>query len=405
MKKTIRDLDLDGKRILVRVDYNVPILNGNVVDPARILETLPTIQYLLEHQARVVLMSHLGRPRGKVVEELRLTPVAKELERLLGAEGISSVVRKVDDCKGEKVREAARALKPGEILLLENLRFYPEEEKNDPDFARELASLGEVYVNDAFGAAHRAHASTHGVAGYLPAVAGLLMEKELKILGSLLENPRRPFMVLLGGAKVSDKIGVIKSLLRKADVLMIGGAMAFTFIKAQGGEVGRSLVEDDKLDVARGILEEAEALDKKLLLPLDVLAVEKPEAGMPIQKVSAREIPSHLMGVDIGRETLDEYQVQLAKANTIFWNGPMGIFEIPAYAEGTNNIARTLHMGLAVTVVGGGDSLLALKNLGLTHTVTHCSTGGGASLEFLEGKDLPGVAVLQDAQPSPQLQT
>lgn len=388
-KKTVRDIDVRGKRVLVRVDFNVPLgKDGQIGDDTRIVASLPTIKYLIDNGASVVLMSHLGRPDGKVADKLRLDPVAKRLSELLGKK-----VSKVGDVVGPEAKAAAAKLQPGDVLLLENVRFHAEEEANDAGFARELASLGEVFVNDAFGAAHRAHASTAGVASHLPAVAGLLMEREISFLGKALESPQRPFVALIGGAKVSTKIGVLDNLLDKVDHLLIGGAMANTLMRAQGYATGRSLVEEDKIDVARRLLDQG---DEKLLLPVDVVVADKAEAGAKTQVVIASEIPDDMLAVDIGPETIAIYGDVLANAGTVIWNGPMGIFEIPAFAQGTKAMAEALSRSEATSIVGGGDSVAALEQMGLTDRVTHVSTGGGASLEFLEGKPLPGVEVLQD---------
>lgn len=389
-KKTIRDLDLAGKRALVRVDFNVPMdKQGQITDDTRIQAALPTIRYLIEKGAKVVLVSHLGRPDGKVLDKFRLAPVAARLESLLGKS-----VAHVRECIGPEAEEAVRKLAPGDVLLLENVRFHPEEEANDPEFARQLARLGDVFVNDAFGTAHRAHASTAGVAAYLPAVAGFLMEKEIAFLGEAVEKPRRPFAALIGGAKVSTKIGVLENLLTKVDHLLIGGAMANTLLKAQGYDVGRSLVEDDKLDVARALLDKAE---ERLLLPVDVVVADRVDPEAQTKVVRVAEVPADMTIVDIGPETIDTYADVLANAKTVVWNGPMGIFEVAKFAAGTKAMAEALARSDATSVVGGGDSVAALEQLGLTDKVTHVSTGGGASLEFLEGKALPGVEVLDNA--------
>jgi len=387
-KKTVRDISVKGKRVLVRVDFNVPLENGEVADDTRIRGALPTIQYLLEQGAAVILMSHLGRPKGQVRDELRLDPVARRLSELLDLE-----VGKVDDCVGPEVQKAAHGLQPGQVLLLENLRFHPEEEDNNQEFAGQLASLADVYVNDAFGTAHRAHASTAGVPQYLPAVAGFLMERELEMLGSILADPARPFVAILGGAKVSGKIGVIRSLLNKVDSLLVGGGMANTFLKAQGYEVGESLVEDDSLTVAQETLEQA---GDKLLLPVDVVVADAFAEDANSRTVGIKEVTSGWRILDIGPRTVGLFEEKLSSAGTVVWNGPMGVFEFPRFAAGTIALASSLARSQAVTIVGGGDSVAALQEAGLANKMTHVSTGGGASLEFLEGKTLPGVAALQD---------
>jgi phosphoglycerate kinase len=386
MKKTIGDVEVGGKRVLVRVDFNVPLAEGKVADDTRIRAALPTINYLLEQGAKVILMSHLGRPKGRVVDELRLDPVAERLTELLGRP-----VRKLDDCVGPEVETAVAEMRPGDVILLENTRFHAEDESNDPAFARKLASLADIFVNDAFGAAHRAHASTVGVAEYLPAVAGFLMEKELTFLGQVLTAPEHPFMAILGGAKVSDKIGVIDNLLTKVDGLLIGGGMANTFLKAQGYEICQSLVEDDSLDVARETLKRA---GEKLALPVDVVVADRFDAEANSEIVSVDQVPEDWRILDIGPETVDLFKQRLAGARTVVWNGPMGVFEFPRFAAGTEAIARILAESGATTIIGGGDSVAAVEQAGLADKMTHISTGGGASLEFLEGKELPGVAAL-----------
>ncbi|MBC7264635.1 MAG: phosphoglycerate kinase [Chloroflexi bacterium] len=388
-KKTIRDIDPKGKRVLVRVDFNVPLdESGRITDDRRIQEALPTIRYLREQGAKVILCSHLGRPKGKVVESMRLTPVALRLSELLGV-----TVHKTEDCIGPGVEKAVRELKAGDVLLLENLRFHSEEEANDPDFAKKLASLADIYVNDAFGSAHRAHASTEGVTHYLPSVAGFLMEKELTFLGKALATPERPFVAILGGAKVSDKIAVIENLLGKVDRLLIGGGMANTFLKAQGCQVGQSLVEDDRLDVARDLL--ARGKDK-ILLPTDVVIADRFAADATYRTVLADRVPTDWRIMDIGPETIKRFETALKGAKTVVWNGPMGVFEFPAFATGTVAIANVLAKLGATTIIGGGDSAAAVEQAGVADKMTHISTGGGASLEFLEGKTLPGVAALND---------
>jgi phosphoglycerate kinase len=387
-KKTVRDVPVQGKRVLVRVDFNVPLENGQVADDTRIRAALPTINYLLDHGAAVILMSHLGRPKGQIRDELRLDPVAHRLSELLGREVI-----KLDDCIGPEVETAAAQLQPGQVLLLENLRFHPEEEGNDQGFAQKLASLADLYVNDAFGTAHRAHASTAGVTSYLPSVAGFLMERELEMLGKTLADPARPFVAILGGAKISGKIGVIRSLLASVDLLLLGGGMANTFLKARGHEVGESLVEDDSLGVAREILENA---GERLVLPVDVVVADAFSEDANTQTVSVEQVPPGWRILDIGPRTVGLYEEKLASAGTVVWNGPMGVFEFPKFAAGTIALATSLASTHATTIVGGGDSVAALQQAGLADKMTHVSTGGGASLEFLEGKTLPGVAALED---------
>jgi len=387
-KKTVRDVDVRDKRVLVRVDFNVPLAEGKVTDDTRIRAALPTIRYLLERGARVILMSHLGRPKGQVKEELRLAPVAARLGELLGQPVLTA-----DDCIGPQVQALVKQLKPGQVLLLENTRFQPGETKNDPDLARELASLGEVFVNDAFGAVHRAHASTEGIAHYLPAVAGFLLEKEVEFLGKALESPEHPFAAILGGAKISDKIGVIENLLGKADVLLIGGGMANTFFKAQGHDVGESLVEDESLDIAREMLSRA---GSKLVLPVDVVVADAFAADAQSKVVGVDAVPTGWRILDIGPRTAALFQDKLAGAKTVVWNGPMGVFEFPRFATGTVEVAKAVGDLEAMTIIGGGDSVAAIEQAGLADKITHISTGGGASLEFLEGKTLPGIAALAD---------
>ena len=392
-KKTVQDLAVQNKRVLVRVDFNVPLdkATGAITDDARIRAALPTIRYLIGQGAMVVLCSHLGRPDGKVVDKLRLGSVAQRLSDLLG-----QPVAKTDDCVGPAVQAAVAAMQSGDVLLLENLRFQAEEEANDPAFARRLAALADVYVNDAFGTAHRAHASTEGVAHYLPAVAGFLMEKEIDYLSRALENPARPFDAIIGGAKVSDKIAVLQNLLDKVDALLIGGGMANTFLKAQGHEVGQSLVEDDKLDVARSLLAQAQARHVRLLLPVDVVVADKFAADAAWQVVAAKAVPADWRILDVGPQTVKLFAQELKAARTVVWNGPLGVFEFPAFAQGTIALAKTLAASSATTIIGGGDSAAAVERAGVADKITHISTGGGASLEFLEGKTLPGVAALLD---------
>ncbi len=392
MKKTIGDIDVQGKRILLRVDFNVPLDpdSGGVVDDTRIRAALPTIEYLREREARLILCSHLGRPKG-VNDSLRLAPVARRLSELLG-----SPVKMTDDSVGPQVEEAAQALGPGEVLLLENLRFNPEEEANDPDFAWVLASLAEVYVNDAFGTAHRAHASTAGVAAYLPAVAGFLMEKELTFLGKALASPDRPFAAVIGGAKISTKMGVLENLLEKVDRLLIGGGMACTFLKAQGFEVGQSLLEEEHVEPARRIMERASQRGLMLLLPSDVIVSDRFEADARHQQVSVKEIPLDWQIMDIGEKTAEAFVNALRDCKTVLWNGPMGVIEFEPFSQGSHRLAEAIAGLDATTIVGGGETVAVVERLGLQDKFSHVSTGGGAALEFLEGRELPGVAALED---------
>ena len=400
-KLSIRDLDLKGKRVFIRVDFNIPLAeDGLIGDDTRIRETLPTIEYALKQQARVVLASHLGRPKGKPDPQLSLKRVGERLRMLLDKDmNPDENVGFSPDCVGPEATEMAKRLEPGQALLLENLRFHAEEEGNDEKFAKALASLADVYVNDAFGAAHRAHASTVGITKFMKkSAAGFLMEKELDYLGRVLGNPARPFVAILGGAKVSDKIGVIQNLMGRVDTLLIGGAMAYTFAKAQGRPVGKSLVEDDKLDLARQLLEKANARNLKLLLPVDDVYASKLDAGAKMFIVEAgKPTPPEMMGVDIGPKTIQIYSEEIKKAATIVWNGPMGVFEIDPFAEGTVAVARAIARNTSATsIVGGGDSVAAVQAAGVADKISHISTGGGASLEFLEGKKLPGVEALTD---------
>ncbi|MFZ5854321.1 MAG: phosphoglycerate kinase [Chloroflexota bacterium] len=393
-KLTIRDLDASGKRVLVRVDFNVPLEDGKITDDSRIRAALPTIRALLAQNARVILASHLGRPDGKVQDGLRLRPVAERLSQLL-----RMPVPVTGDALGAGTQDAVRRLRPGEVLLLENLRFHAEEEKNDPEFAKALASYAEVYVNDAFGTAHRAHASTVGVAKLLPAYAGLLMEREIAQLSNLLENPARPFAAIIGGAKVSGKIKVLEHLMGKVDVFVIGGGMANTFLLAQGYSVGKSLAEPDRVEDARRILAAAEAAGVRVVLPVDVVVAKEVTRGSEYKTIPVAKIPASWHIVDVGRQTLALMEEALEPARTIFWNGPLGVFEIPVFGTGTRQIARFLAARAeagATVVVGGGDSVAAVEQQGLASKMTHISTGGGASLEFLEGRELPGIAVLLD---------
>ena len=392
-KKTVYDVDVKGRKVLLRCDFNVPQNKetGEITSDKRIVAALPTIRYLLDQGAAVIACSHLGKPKGEWKEKLSLAPVAKRLSELLGREVIFA-----RDVIGEDAKAKASALKGGEIMLLENLRFHIEEEKNDPAFARELASMAELYVSDAFGTVHRAHASTAGVAAFLPAVSGLLVARELDVMGKALDDPRRPFVAVLGGAKVSDKIGVINNLLEKADTIIIGGGMAYTFIKAQGGEIGKSLLEADKTDYALEMIEKAKSKGVKLLLPSDTIAAKEFSADAEPVTVDSMKIPADMMGMDIGPETCKAFCAAVKGAGTIVWNGPMGVFEFPAFANGTKAMARALAESGAVTIIGGGDSAAAAEQLGFADKITHISTGGGASLEFLEGRELPGVACLLD---------
>lgn len=389
-KKTVRDIDVAERRVFVRVDFNVPLEGGRITDDHRIVAALPTITYLLDHKAAVILASHLGRPKGPD-PALRMDPIAARLGELL-----HRPVRKLDDCVGPAVEAAVSAMRPGDVVLLENLRFHPEEEANDPAFARALARLADVYVNDAFGTAHRAHASTVGIAAFLPAVAGLLMERELTYLGKVLENPQRPLVVILGGKKVEDKIGVIRNLLRLAQTMLVGGGMCYTFLRAAGARIGASLCEEEKVDLARELMQEAARRDVRFMLPLDVVVAERVAADAPTQTVDARAIPDGWIGVDIGLRTVAAFGAAISGAATILWNGPMGIFEIPSFAEGTRAIAKAVAESCAESIVGGGDTAAAVERFGYADKITHVSTGGGASLEFMEGKTLPGVAVLMD---------
>jgi phosphoglycerate kinase len=399
-KLTIDDLELKGKKVLVRVDFNVPLdEKGAVTDDKRIVASLPTIKKILADGGKAILMSHLGRPKGKKLPDMSLAPVAKRLQNLLG-----KPVKFASDCVGPEVEKAVSALKPGECLLLENLRFYAEEEKNDPEFAKKLAKLGDVYVNDAFGTAHRAHASTEGVTKYFDqCAAGYLMQKELKYLGMALADPKRPFVAILGGAKISGKIDVISNLMDKVDAILIGGGMAFTFFKAMGKEIGKSLLESDKIDLAKEILTEADEKKVNFMLPRDVVVAPEAKDESVTQVVGIDAIPPDQLGLDIGPKTVEAFSKELAKAKTVLWNGPMGVFEVDKFAAGTvkvaQELARITEKG-ATTIVGGGDSASAVARAGLKDKLSHISTGGGASLEFLEGKTLPGVAALTDKQPA-----
>ncbi len=394
MKKTIRDIDLKGKRVLIRCDFNVPLdSNQNITDDTRIRAALPTLEYMVTQGAKVVVMSHLGRPKGKAAAEFSLAPVAVRLAELLGKQvefADSDVV--VDD----SVKEKVAALKDGDVLLLQNVRFRKEETDNEPGFAKELASLGDVFVQEAFGTAHRAHASTAGVADYLPCVSGFLIEKEVKFLGSALQNPQRPFVAIMGGAKVGDKIKVIENLLTKVDTLIIGGGMSYTFYKAMGLEIGTSILDADNIDLAKMLLEKATSLNVKLLLPVDIVCADKFSNDAKYQTYSRDQIPSDMMGLDIGEETVKLYSEEIAKAKTVVWNGPMGVFEMENFAKGTKAIAEALAASDATTIIGGGDSAAAVEQFGLADKMSHISTGGGASLEFLEGKILPGISIIEE---------
>ncbi len=391
-KKTIKDIDLKGKKVFVRCDFNVPMdENQNITDNARIVAALPTIKYLLEQNCKIILASHLGRPKGEFKPEYSLAPVAKELSKLLDKNVIMA-----KDVIGEDAMQKAKDLKEGEILLIENVRFHKEETENDPEFSKKLASMAEIFVNDAFGTAHRAHSSTTGIAQYIPAVSGFLIEKELKFLGNAVNNPERPFVAILGGAKVSDKIGVIDNLLEKVDTLIIGGGMAYTFFKAQGYEVGNSICELDKLDLANHLIEKAKEKGVKLLLPVDTKIAKEAKEDTESKTVKCTEIPADWEGLDIGEETIKLFTEEIKNAKTIVWNGPLGLFEIKEFATGTNAMAKALAEIDAITIIGGGDSAAAVKKAGLEDKMTHISTGGGASLEFLEGKNLPGIEALMD---------
>jgi 3-phosphoglycerate kinase len=392
-KKSVQDIDVNGKKVLLRCDFNVPLdkETGEITDNKRIIAALPTIKYLLENNAAVIACSHLGRPKGEFIPSLSMAPVAAALSELLGVPVIAA-----KDVIGEDAKAKAAALQPGQIMLLENVRYHKEETKNDPEFAKELASMAEIYVSDAFGTVHRAHATTEGVSHYLPAVCGFLVEKELKVLGGALDEPKRPFVAILGGSKVSDKLGVISNLLEKADSLLIGGGMAYTFIKAQGGTIGKSLCEDDKLDYALEMIEKAKQNGVKLLLPVDTVAGAEFSPDAEPVVVETMAIPDELMGMDIGPKTREVYADEVKKAATVVWNGPMGVFEFDNYANGTIAVAKALAESDAFSIIGGGDSAAAAKKFGFADQISHISTGGGASLEFLEGKELPGVACLLD---------
>jgi phosphoglycerate kinase len=390
-KKSVRDVEVAGKRVFVRVDFNVPLENGAISDDTRIRETLPTIKFLVEKGAKVILASHLGRPKGQVAEDLRLTPVAVRLSELLG-----KPVAKADEAVGEAVKSQVAALKDGDVLLLENVRFYAGEEKNDAELAKSFAELADLYVNDAFGAAHRAHASTEGIAHYLPAVSGLLMEKELDVLGKALNNPERPFTAIVGGAKVKDKINVINNLLNIADTVIIGGGLAYTFLKAQGHEIGKSLVDNEKLDLALSFIAKAKEKGVNFLIPVDIVVTDDFSANANTKIVPVNGIPADWEGIDIGPKTREIYADAIAKSKLIVWNGPMGVFEIEPFSHGTHAVAQACAEASGYTVIGGGDSAAAAEKFHLADKMDHISTGGGASLEFMEGKALPGVVALND---------
>lgn len=391
-KKSVKDIDVKGKVVFCRVDFNVPMKDGQVTDDTRIRAALPTIEYLTEQGAKVVLASHLGRPNGEVVEELRLNPVAEKLQALSGKN-----VVKTDEAYGDTVKAEIAKLEEGGILLLENVRFYPGEEKNDPELAKAFADLADIYVNDAFGAAHRAHASTEGIAKHIPAVAGFLMEKELEVLGKALSNPERPFTAIIGGAKVKDKIGVIQNLLDKVDNLIIGGGLAYTFIKSLGHDVGKSLLEEDKIDLAKSFLEQAKEKGVNFYMPVDVVVADDFSNDANIKVVPVDSIPSDWEGLDAGPKTREIYADVIKKSKLVIWNGPMGVFELDAFANGTKAVAEALAEAEGTySVIGGGDSAAAVEKFGLADKMSHISTGGGASLEFMEGKELPGVVALND---------
>ncbi|RUT31918.1 phosphoglycerate kinase [Paenibacillus zeisoli] len=390
-KKSVRDVEVTGKRVFVRVDFNVPLENGKITDDTRIRETLPTIKFLIENGAKVILASHLGRPKGEFVDALRLTPAAERLSELLG-----KPVAKADEAVGEAVKAKVDALNNGDVLVLENVRFYPGEEKNDPELAKQFAELADLFVNDAFGAAHRAHASTEGIAHLIPAVSGLLMEKELSVLGKALSNPERPFTAIIGGSKVKDKIDVIDNLLNIADNVLIGGGLTYTFFKAQGYEIGQSLLDKDKLDVALGFIEKAKKLGKNFMLPVDIVISDDFSADANTDIVSIDGIPADWEGIDIGPKTRELYADVIKKSKLVVWNGPMGVFEIEPFSHGTREVAEACAATEGYTIIGGGDSAAAAEKFHLADKMDHISTGGGASLEFMEGKKLPGVEALND---------
>ncbi|UQW96695.1 phosphoglycerate kinase [Rummeliibacillus sp. G93] len=390
-KKTMNDVEVQGKRVFVRVDFNVPMEDGKITDETRIKAALPTIQALVEKGAKVILASHLGRPKGEVKDEFRLTAVGERLSELLGKN-----VQKLDESIGETVEKAVEAMQNGDVILLENVRFHKGEEKNDPALAESFAKLADVYVNDAFGAAHRAHASTEGIAKYLPAVSGLLMEKELDVLGKALSNPERPFTAIIGGAKVKDKIGVIENLLEKVDHLIIGGGLSYTFIKAQGYEIGTSLLEEDKIELAKSFIEKAAEKGVKLHMPVDAVVANEFSKDAETKVVDIDQIPSDWMGLDIGPKTVEDYADVIKNSKLIMWNGPMGVFEMDKFANGTKGVAKAMAETNGYTIIGGGDSAAAVEKFHVADQMDHISTGGGASLEFMEGKELPGVVALND---------
>lgn len=395
-KKTLQDLEVQGKKVIVRVDFNVPMkknATGEIADDVRIRAALPTIEYLLENEAAVILLSHLGRPKGEPKPEFTLAPVAKRLGELLDKEVKFLDSEQVVD---DNVRAAVKELQPGDVALLQNTRYRKEEEKNDEGFAKVLSELGELYVNDAFGTSHRAHASNVGLASNLPSAIGFLVEKEVEAMGNMLEDPKRPFVAIMGGAKVSDKIGVIENLLGKVDTLLLGGGMAYTFLKAQGYEIGKSLLEEDKVDLSQELMEKAKSQGVTLLLPTDVVIAKEIDENAETKIVDINEIPADMEGLDIGPKTREQFAQEIARARTIVWNGPMGVFEVSPFSEGTKAVANALAESDAVTIVGGGDSALAIEQAGLKDRITHVSTGGGASLELLEGKELPGIVAMED---------
>ena len=391
-KKTIRDIDVNGKKVFIRVDFNVPMdENQNITNDKRIRATLPTLNYLLEHNAALILACHVGRPKGQRVPELSVKPIVKRLSELLGKE-----VKYAEDCVGEPAQKAAAALKPGEVLLLENLRYHNEETKNDPEFAKQLASLADIAVDDAFGVSHRAHASNVGIAAYIEVVSGFLVEKEIKFIGQALADPKRPFVAIIGGAKVSDKIGVISNMIDKVDAIIIGGGMAYTFLASQGYNIGKSICEEDKIDLAKGLLAKAKEKGVKVILPVDVVIADKFAADAATKIVPADKIGPEWMGLDCGPETSKLNAKALKDAKTVVWNGPMGVFEFDAFAKGTEEVAKAVAASGAISIVGGGDSIAALKKTGLSDKISHISTGGGATLEFLEGKPMPGIEAIAD---------